>query len=103
MGIYQEMERKGWLEFATIARASSSGVYGKMYQLINQYNNGLYGLENSTAAKNAYLQEAEFRNTDWFGLLFNQNMTQNHAVSISTGTEKSRFYTSLSVFHFNRD
>lgn len=98
MGIYQEMERKGWLEFATLAGASNSGVYGKMYQLINQYANGGYGLVNSTPAKNAYLQEAEFRNTDWFNILFNQNLTQNHALSISSGTDKAKFYVSLSVF-----
>jgi TonB-linked SusC/RagA family outer membrane protein len=98
MGIYQEMERKGWLEFATLAGASNSGVYGKMYQLINQYENGGYGIVNSTPAKNAYLQEAEFRNTDWFKLLFNQNLTQNHALSISSGTDKAKFYVSLSVF-----
>jgi len=98
MGIYQEMERKGWLEFATLTGASNSGVYGKMYQLINQYANGGYGLINSTPAKNAYLQEAEFRNTDWFNILFNQNLTQNHALSISSGTEKAKFYVSLSVF-----
>ncbi len=98
MGIYQEMERKGWLEFATLAGASNSGVYGKMYQLINQYENGSYGLENSPAAKNAYLQQAEFRNTDWFRLLFNNNLTQNHAISISSGTDKAKSYVSLSVF-----
>jgi len=98
MGIYQEMERKGWLEFANIAGAANTGVYGKMYQLISDYSNGEYGLVNSLGARNAYLQEAEFRNTDWFGLLFNQNLTQNHAVSISTGTEKAKFYVSLSVF-----
>ena len=98
MGIYQEMERKGWLEFASVAAASNSGVYGKMYQLINQYENGQYGLENSEAARNAYLREAEFRNTDWFKLLFNSSLTQNHAVSISSGTDKANFYASLSVF-----
>ncbi len=98
MGIYQEMERKGWLEFASVAAASNSGVYGKMYQLINQYENGQYGLENSEAARNAYLREAEFRNTDWFKLLFNNSLTQNHAVSISSGTDKANFYVSLSVF-----
>jgi len=98
MGIYQEMERKGWLEFASIAGAANTGVYGKMYQLISQYNNGSYGLVNTPDARNAYLRDAEFRNTDWFGMLFNQNLTQNHAVSISTGTEKARFYVSLSVF-----
>ena len=98
MGIYQEMERKGWLEFANIAGTANSGVYGKMYELINQYDGTGYGLVNSTAAKNTYLQEAEFRNTDWFKQLFNQNLTQNHAISISTGTEKAQFYVSLSVF-----
>ena len=98
MGIYQEMERKGWLEFTSLAGASNSGVYGKMYQLINHYENGVYGLENSIAAKNEFLQKAEFLNTDWFNQLFNNNLTQNHAISISSGSEKAKFYVSLSVF-----
>ena len=101
MGIYQEMERKGWLEFTTLANAANSGVYGKMYQLIDLHNstNDTYGLENSIAAKNAYLQKAEFRNTDWFKELFNHSIAQNHAVSISTGTDKSKFYASLSAYN----
>jgi len=99
MGIYKEMEGKGWLEFANIAKASNSGVYGKMYQEIRAYNesNGTYGLAQTDAAMNTYLQQAEMRNTDWFDLLFNPNMVQNHAISISSGTEKARFYASLSV------
>jgi TonB-linked SusC/RagA family outer membrane protein len=98
MGIYQEMEGKGWLEFATLAGAANTGVYGKMYQLINQFENSGYGLRNSVGARNAYLREAELRNTNWFSRLFNQNITQNHAVSMSSGSEKAKFYTSLSVF-----
>jgi TonB-linked SusC/RagA family outer membrane protein len=99
MGIYKEMEDKGWLEIATIANNSNSGIYGKMYQLISTYDKtkGRFGLENSPWAKNAYLQEAEFRNTDWFDLLFHNTITQDHAVSISGGNEKSRYYASLSV------
>ncbi len=99
MGIYKEMESKGWLEFASIAKSASSGVYGKMYQLIDSYSNGGYGLANTVAAKNGYLREAEFRNTDWFDLLFNNTITQQHSVSIAGGTEKGRFYTSLSVMY----
>lgn len=99
MGIYKEMEQKGWLEFASLASSSSSGVYGTMYKLIRSYQNGGYGLPNTTAAKNAYLRQAEFRNTDWFDLLFNTNITQNHSVSISGGTDKGRFYTSLSIMN----
>jgi TonB-linked SusC/RagA family outer membrane protein len=98
MGIYQEMERKGWLEFTSLTGGANSGVYGKMYQLINNYSNGGFGLENSISAKNAYLQQAEFRNTDWFNQLFSNSLTQNHALSISSGTDKARFYVSLSVF-----
>ena len=30
--------------------------------------------------------------------MFNQNLTQNHALSISSGTDKAKFYVSLSVF-----
>ena len=99
MGIYKEMEQKGWLEFASLASSSSSGVYGTMYKLIRSYQNGGYGLPNTTDAKNAYLRQAEFRNTDWFDLLFNTNITQNHSVSISGGTDKGRFYTSLSIMN----
>ncbi|MDR2622707.1 MAG: carboxypeptidase-like regulatory domain-containing protein, partial [Dysgonamonadaceae bacterium] len=99
MGIYKEMEDKGWLEIANIANNSNSGVYGKMYQMTRTYDEtgGRYGLENSPWAKNAYLREAEFRNTDWFDLLFYNTLSQTHAISISGGSEKSRYYASLSV------
>ena len=101
MGIYREMEQKGWLEFASLASASNSGVYGKMYQLLDQYdpNTGKFGLEHTTAAMNAYLREAEYRNTDWFDELFSNALMQNHSVSIAGGTEKGKFYTSLSYMN----
>lgn len=105
MGIYQEMDRKGWLDFATLAGASNYGIYGKMYELINTPirdaagNVSGYALDNTPAAMNAYLRGGEFRNTDWFETLFNQNITQNHTVSISSGSEKTRSYVSLSVFN----
>lgn len=99
MGIYQEMERKGWLEFATLTSAASSGVYGKMYDLISKRTGTGYVLQNTQGARNAYLQQAEMRNTNWFNMLFNQNLTKNHSVSISSGTEKAKFYASLSAFN----
>ena len=100
MGIYKEMEQKGWLNFATLANSSSSGIYGTMYKLMDQYDPATgYGLPNTLAARNAYLRQAEFRNTDWFDLLFNQNITQNHSLSISGGTDRGRFYTSASVMY----
>ena len=100
MGIYKELEAKGWLSFAGLANSSSSGIYGTMYKLMDQYDPATgFGLPNTLAAKNAYLREAEFRNTDWFDLLFNSNISQNHAISISGGTDKARFYTSASIMY----
>jgi len=101
MSIYREMERGGYLNLAETYRASDSGVYGKMYHLLNTYDpvTGKYALENTIAARNAYLQEAEYRNTDWFDVLFNNSISQNHAISMSSGTDKASYYTSLSVMN----
>jgi TonB-linked SusC/RagA family outer membrane protein len=100
MGIYKEMEAKGWLEFTSIANDANSGVYGKMYNLIDQYNgDGNYGLENTDQARNAFLRQAEFRNTNWFDILFANSLTQNHAISLSSGTDKARYYSSISVMY----
>lgn len=94
MGIYQELERKGWLEYSSLQTAKNYGVYGKMYDLIASGQ-----LDNTTAAKNAYLREAEFRNTDWFKELFNQTVMHNHSLSFSAGTDRARVYASLSAMH----
>ena len=101
MGIYQELQQKGYLNFAETANASNSGVYGKMYQLLSQYDptTGQFGLANTDAAKTAYLRAAEFRNTIWFDELFSSSIMHNHSVSISGGTEKSQYYASLSAMY----
>lgn len=99
MGVYREMEKKGWLQLQSMANGSANGVYGYMYQQIRKYNesDGQFGLANTEAAKNAYLQKAEFRNTDWFDLLYNNNVMMNHSISISGGTDKSQNYFSMSI------
>ena len=101
MGIYQELQQKGYLNFAETANAANSGVYGKMYQLLSQYDptTGQFGLANTDAAKTAYLRAAEFRNTNWFDELFSNSIMHNHSVSISGGTEKSQYYASLSAMY----
>jgi len=92
MGVYQFLEQRGWLNYSNVIARSESGVYGKMYDLISA---GL--LENTQSAKNSYLREAEYRNTNWFDELFNTNIMQNHSVSFTSGTEKAQYYTSLSA------
>lgn len=99
MGIYKEMEQKGWLNSGNLFRAKNSGVYGRMYKLIDEFNesSGQFGLPNTLTSRNSYLREAEMRNTDWFDELFSNNISQNHSVSITSGSEKSSFYASLSA------
>lgn len=99
MAVYQELAQKGYLNFAETATASSSGVYGKMYELLSQYDktSGQFGLVNTDEAKAAYLRAAEYRNTNWFDRLFSSNIMQNHSISLSSGTEKAQHYVSASV------
>ena len=99
MGIYKEMESKGLLSFTALSQSATYGTYGKMYELIDSYKNGGYGIANTPNARNEYLREQEFRNTDWFDLLFSNAVLQNHSVSISGGTDKGNFYTSLSIMN----
>ena len=44
------------MNYAEIANASTSGVYGRMYQLISEYDatKGQFGLENTQKARDAY-------------------------------------------------
>ncbi|MBQ7420511.1 MAG: SusC/RagA family TonB-linked outer membrane protein [Prevotella sp.] len=99
MSVYQEMQQKGYLNYAEIANSASSGVYGKMYQLIGEYNpvTGQYGLPNTLEARAEYLRQAEYRNTDWFDELFSNSIQHNHSISISTGTDRAQTYASVSA------
>lgn len=53
MDVYKNMEQNGSLSFVDSYRASQSGVYGKMYHLINQYSatGGVFGLANTPEAR----------------------------------------------------
>ncbi|MCQ2118120.1 MAG: SusC/RagA family TonB-linked outer membrane protein [Bacteroidales bacterium] len=101
MAVYQELQQKGYLNYAETANASDSGIYGKMYQMISTYDpkTGQFALANTAEAKAAYLRAAEYRNTDWFNRLFSSAMMHNHSVSISTGTDKAQLYASLSAMN----
>ncbi len=98
MGIYQELENNGLLSFGRTYRFASSGVYGKMYRLMNTYDaaTGSYMLANTDEAKAAYLRQAEYRNTDWFDELFSAGIQHNHSISMSTGSDKAQYYASFS-------
>ncbi len=101
MSVYNDMYNAGFLSFSETFRASESGVYGKMYQLMNTYNpeTGKFALNNTREAMYDYLREAEFRNTNWFDELFSSSISMNHSISMSTGTEKAQYYTSFSMMN----
>lgn len=92
MSVYQEMQKKGYMNPADVVNAQNSGVYGTLAHLIAEGK-----VENTDAGRNEWLRQQEYRNTDWFDELFSNNIMQNHSLSISTGNDKSQHYASLSV------
>lgn len=100
MSIYAELERKGYLN-SDLVNASNSGVYGKMYKMINAFDpeTGKFQLENTREARNAYLRRYANANTDWFKILFRNSLQQEHSISISGGSQRSRSYASLSFLN----
>ena len=77
------MAADGLFSFSRTMRAATSGIYGKMYTLLNTYDetNGRFGIANNPTAINDYLREAEMRNTNWFKELFSNSVSMNHSIS----------------------
>ena len=99
MAVYLDLEEKGWLGYSRLRNGSNGGVYRKMYDALNNYyGNGEFELQNTEAAKREFLSRYEFINTDWFKTLFRPSVQHSHSLSISMGTQRSRFYASLSFF-----
>ena len=52
-----------------------------MYDEINSYDPDKgFGLENTPEARANFLKKYELANTDWFDLLFNNSLAQEHSV-----------------------
>jgi len=99
MSVLGELERKGILT-PSVLDNPDYGVYGKMYDLItvpDAYGN--FALQNSTEAKAAFLKRYALANTDWFDILFKNSLTQEHSLSISSGTDKSQTFFSTSFYN----
>ena len=101
MSVLGELDRKGILAPDILSRPDY-GVYGKMYDLINTPDaNGNFALMNTTDAKAAFLKRYAKANTDWFDILFRNSLTQEHSLSISSGTDKSQTFFSTSFYYDN--
>ncbi|GEO10871.1 SusC/RagA family TonB-linked outer membrane protein [Segetibacter aerophilus] len=101
MSVLGELERKGILQ-ADILSRPDYGVYGKMFDLISTPDAyGAFPLANTTEAKSAFLKKYAAANTDWFDVLFKNSLTQEHSLSISSGTDKSQSFFSTSFYNDN--
>lgn len=96
MGMFMEMQDKEWLNHADMMRSKDGGIFYKMYEQINTYEDGKFGLENTPEARAAFLRRYERVNTDWFNILFKNSLQSNHSVSFSSGSKTSKFYVSTS-------
>lgn len=100
MSVYAELERKGYLDFNSIANRPNAGVYGKMADLLKTVNpDGSFALVNTPEARAAFLMRYAKENTNWFDVLFRNSLTQDHSLSFSSGTEKAQSYFSTSFYN----
>ena len=98
MSVMQELIRGGHFKAESMSRLKIKGVIGKMHELHKILDaNGNAIVPNTSAGRLAYLQAAERRNTNWFKQLFQTSVMQNHTLSFSSGSDKSTYYTSISV------
>ncbi|SFW59460.1 TonB-linked outer membrane protein, SusC/RagA family [Sinomicrobium oceani] len=100
MGVYQEMERKGFLNLSSSTQGRYGGVYNIMYRAINNPDpvTGEFNVVNTPESRNQFLRQYEMANTDWFKTLFRSTPTQNHTLSFSGGGETSSQYASIGYF-----
>ena len=98
MSVMQELIRGGHFKAESMSSLQTKGVIGKMYELHKTLDaNGNAIVPNTSAGRLAYMQAAERRNTNWFKQLFQTSVMQNHTLSFSSGSDKSTYYTSISV------
>jgi tonB-linked outer membrane protein, susC/ragA family len=98
MSVLQELVNGGHFKAENMSYQQYKGILGKMYELHNTLDaNGNSVVPNTAAGRLAYLQAAERRNTNWFKLLFQNSIMQNHTLSFSSGSEKSTYYASINV------
>ena len=97
VSVYRELARKGVIDIGSSVRAQNYGALGKMFTLIanHELEWGPGGSLNET-----FLNQYENANTDWFDVLFNDiGLQQQHALSFTSGNEKSNSYYSISYLN----
>ena len=101
ISIYGELERKGYLDYNSIANRPNAGIYGKMADLLRELDpqSNEFLLQNTPEARRAFLMQYAGVNTDWFDVLFRNALTQEHSLSFSHGSDKAQSYFSTSFYN----
>ncbi|MEM1137375.1 MAG: SusC/RagA family TonB-linked outer membrane protein, partial [Bacteroidota bacterium] len=97
MSVYRELFEKGLVDISTSVRAENYGALGNMFAQIA--NHDLSWGPGGTLNE-AFLNQYENANTDWFDVLFRDfGLQQQHSLSFTTGSDKSNSYYSLSYLN----
>jgi TonB-linked SusC/RagA family outer membrane protein len=95
-----ELERKLIISYPQLVNSSNSGIYGELAKLLQTPDaSGNFAVANTPAARQAWLMKYANINTDWFKLLFRNSITQQHTLSVSSGSDKAQSYISTSFFY----
>ncbi|GAA4234321.1 SusC/RagA family TonB-linked outer membrane protein [Postechiella marina] len=93
MSVYQELYEKGWVDISKANTAANHGVFSDMF---NRITNGDLTWGPGGSPNYAYLERYANANTDWFDVLFKDSFIRTNSLSVSSGTETSRYRASIS-------
>ncbi|MEC5146445.1 SusC/RagA family TonB-linked outer membrane protein [Chitinophaga sp. 212800010-3] len=100
MSVYAELERKELLQYSQLINQATSGIYGKLGRLLQTPDaDGKFAVLNTREGRQEWLMRYANANTDWFDVLFRNSLTQEHSISISSGSDKSQLYLSTSFYN----
>ena len=97
MSVYRELVNKGLIDISTSVRAQTYGAMGKMFTLIANHE---LDWGEGGGLNEAFLNQYENANTEWFDVLFRDvGIQQQHSLNFTTGTEKTSNYYSISYLN----
>lgn len=101
MAVMIELKNKGYFQIPSASRGANGGVFYKMYNMFYDYDEvtGTFALRNDKQSQIDFLSRYANANTDWFDLLFQSSIMQEHSLSVQSGTERSQNYTSVSYMN----
>jgi len=103
MSVMLELENKGFYDHSSASRAKDGGVFYKMYNQMYDYDQATdsYALVNTQEERLRFLTRYANANTDWFDILFNNSLLQEHSLSVTSGSRGAQSYFSTSLLRDN--